>query len=96
MYQYFARRYRLNIQAVLWEPDVVPDQEQWRQLQSMLNQHKAKWMIWEGEPVADTASRLQATGINSTVFDPSANKPNQGDFLSVMRSNLNNLQSVFQ
>jgi len=96
IYQYLARRYQLNIQSVLWEPDVVPDQGQWRQLQSMLNLHKAKWMIWEGEPAADTTSRLQAIGIKSIVFDPCANKPNEGNFLSVMQSNLNNLQSVFQ
>ena len=46
VYQYFARRYQLNIQSVLWEPDVVPDQAQWRQLQSMVNLQKAKWIIW--------------------------------------------------
>ena len=96
VYQYFARRYQLNIQSVLWEPDVEPDQEQWLQLQSMLNLHKTKWMIWEGEPAANTTSRLQTIGIKSVVFDPCANKPNEGNFLSVMQSNLNNLQSVFQ
>lgn len=96
VYQYLARRYQLNIQSVLWEPDDEPDQEQWRQLQSMLDLHKAKWMIWEGEPTAGTAARLQTIGIKSIVFDPCANKPNEGHFLSIMQSNLNNLQSVFQ
>lgn len=96
VYQYFARRYHLNIQSVLWEPDVVPNQAQWAQLQSMRNLHNAKWMIWEGEPAADTTSQLQAIEINSIVFDPCANKPNEGNFLSVMQSNLKNLQSVFQ
>jgi len=96
VYQYFARRYQLNMQSVLWEPDVVPDQEQWRQLQAMLNLHKAKWMIWEGEPAADTTSPLQTIGLNSIVFDPCANKPDKGNFLSVMQTNLANLQSVFQ
>ena len=96
MHQYYARLYRLNIQGVLWEPDVVPDQEQWRQLQSMLQLHKANWMIWEGEAVADTTSRLEGIGISSVVFDPCANKPNEGDFLSVMQSNLKNLQSVYR
>jgi len=96
VYQYFARRYQLNIQSVLWEPDVVPDQEQWRELHSLLNKHKAKWMIWEGEPAADTISRLQTIEFNSIVFDPCANKPSEGDFLSVMQSNINNLKSVFK
>ncbi|WP_455211097.1 metal ABC transporter substrate-binding protein [Kaarinaea lacus] len=96
VYQYLVRRYQLNIQSVLWEPDIVPDQEQWRLLQSMLNSHKAKWMIWEGEPAADTTARLQAIGISSVVFDPCVNKPNKGDFLSVMQSNLTNLKSIFQ
>jgi len=33
VYQYFARRYKLNINAVMWEPDVFPDEQMWKHLE---------------------------------------------------------------
>jgi len=37
-----------------------------------------------------------AIGVKSLVFDPCGNKPDQGDFLSVMWQNVENLKSAFQ
>jgi zinc transport system substrate-binding protein len=96
VYDYFARRYSLNIRSVHWEPDETPNAEQWLELQKILKSHPAKWMIWEGEPMEDSVERLRSIGVNSLVFDPCGNVPNQGDFLTTMRQNLQNLQSAFQ
>ena len=96
VYQYFATRYGLNLHSVLWEPDVMPEDEQWHTLQSLLAKHAAKWMIWEGEPITASVEKLQALGVESLVFDPCANTPEQGDFLSVMQQNVVNLQQAFQ
>jgi len=57
--------------------------------------HPAKWMIWEGEPVRGTVEKLKLIGVDSLVFDPCGNVPDQGDFLSVMRENVKNLQKAF-
>ena len=35
-------------------------------------------------------------GVNSLVFDPCGNAPNQGDFLTVMQQNILNLKSALQ
>ena len=96
VYDYFARRYKLNIKSVHWEPDEVPGDEQWIELRGILKDHPAQWMIWEGEPGSDTAKKLEAIGINSLVFDPCGNVPEQSDFLIVMRKNVKNLRQVFQ
>ena len=96
VYQYLARRYGLNIQSVLWEPEVMPDAEQWQVLESMLNTHVAKWMLWEGEPLPASVGKLQTLRVKSLVFDPCGNTPEQGDFLSVMKQNVANLQQAFQ
>ena len=96
VYQYLARRYGLNLQSVLWEPEVLPDAEQWDELQSMLRAHPATWMLWEGDPLAASVDRLQALGIRSLVFDPCGNTPEQGDFLSVMQQNVARLQQAFR
>ena len=95
VYDYLTRRYGLNIKSVHWEPDQVPSRNQWGELQVVLKGHPAQWMIWEGEPLLATVKMLKSNGIQSVVFNPSANVPEQGDFLSVMQQNVENLRAVF-
>ena len=96
VYQYLARRYGLNVQSVLWEPHVMPDAEQWRALQGILQTHAAAWMLWESAPLPATADKLQTLGVRSLVFDPCGNTPAQGDFLRVVQQNVKNLEQAFQ
>jgi len=96
VYQYFARRYDIKLKSVMWEPDVVPDHNQWYELQQMLNSHDARWLIWEGEPDQQSIVRLRAMGINSLVFDPGANLPEEGDFMSLMKSNVTALEKAYR
>jgi zinc transport system substrate-binding protein len=95
VYDYFSRRYGLNMKSVHWEPDEAPSEAQWAELQGMLKGHPAKWMIWEGEPMQASVDRLQAAGIHSLVFDPCGNVPDEDDFLGVMRQNVENLKKAF-
>ena len=96
VYDYFARRYGLNIKSVHWEPGEIPTNEQMMELNSILKEHPAKWMIWEGNPMKQSAERLKAISVDSLVFNPCGNTPDQGDFLSVMRQNVENLKPAFQ
>lgn len=94
IFQYFARRYGLNLVAVLWEPGEFPSQKQWDHLAELQKKNAASWMIWEGEPLPASKRRLLQMGIHSVVFDPCANRPVHGDFLSVMRANLEGLRAA--
>lgn len=96
VYQYFARRYGLNINAVMWEPDAFPDEQMWTHLEEIVKEHPAKWMIWEGDPLPQSVAKLKEMGIESIVFDPCGNRPERGDLLSVMRQNVENLRKVFK
>ena len=96
VYDYFAKRYELNIVSVHWEPDQVTSDSQLRELQGILKQHSAQWMIWEGEPVQASVDKLKTLGIDSLVFDPCGNVPQRGDFLTIMRQNVENLKPAFQ
>lgn len=96
VYDYFARRYGLNMKNVHWEPDELPSDAQWSELQAMLKKHPAKWIIWEGEPMKESIERLRAIGVDSLVFDPCGNTPDQGDFMSMMHQNVENLRRAFQ
>ncbi len=94
VYHYLARRYRLQIESVLWEPETIPDEAAIRNLRALLTKHPAKWMIWESSPAGDSIAKLKDLGIGSVVFDPCANRPEQGDWLSVMRQNVANLKTI--
>jgi zinc transport system substrate-binding protein len=52
-------------------------------------------MIWEGEPLPESVAKLKEMGIESIVFDPCGNRPDEGDFLSVMKNNVANLRRIF-
>jgi len=96
VYDYLARRYGLNIRSLHWEPEERPNEQQWIELRNMLKVHPAKWLIWEGAPLEETVGMLKARGIKSIVFDPCGNRPETGDFMSVMRQNLKNLKTVLK
>jgi len=96
VYDYFARRYGLNIVSVHWEPGEVPSGEQWLELNKILKDHPAKWMIWEGDPLKAIIEKLKGLQIESVVFDPCGNVPDDGDFLSIMTKNVNNLKRIFR
>lgn len=95
VYQYFSRRYQLNLQSVMWEPDVIPTEHQWEELRRLLRNHPAKWMIWEGMPDEQSVTGLKETGINSLVFSPCANVPVEADFMSVMAENILQLEKAY-
>ena len=95
VYQYLAARYDLNLESVQWEPDAPPSGSQWNDFQRLLSQHSATLMLWEGEPLAETAERLESLGVTAVVFDQCANVPTEGDYLTVMRRNVESLAAAF-
>jgi zinc transport system substrate-binding protein len=87
VYQYLAERYSLDLQSVHWEPDAEPDQAMWRELEDILETHKADVMLWEDDPLPAVVRALEARGIKSIVFNPCGNRPAQGDYLQTMQEN---------
>ncbi len=96
VYQYLARRYGLNLKSVMWEPDELLVEPQWQDLANLLANHPARWMIWEGSPLKASVEKLKAMHVDSLVLDPCGNTPAPGDYLSVMRQNVENLKLAFQ
>ena len=95
VYQYLARRYGVRLHSLVWEPDEYPAPPQWQALENLALTHGAKWMLWEGKPATESVEQLKQMDISSIVFDPCANAPAQGDFLSVMKNNLAALKQAF-
>ena len=95
VYQYLARRYGLNARSLHWEPDVSPTEAMWTQLQRLLAEHPAHWMIWEARPATPVVARLAEMGIECAVVDPCANAPAEADYLAIQRQNAESLAAVF-
>lgn len=95
VYQYLAARYALELHALQWEPDETPSEAQWQTFEDLVTDHPAQWMLWEAEPLAETAARLRAQGVEPIVFDQCGNVPSAGDYLSVMRENVENLRRAY-
>lgn len=94
VYHYLSKAYKLKTEDVMWEPEVVPSEDQLTELSHMRDFHESIWMIWEGEPAAESIAKLKEMGIESVVFDPCGNVPDSGDWLSVMLQNLENLAAI--
>ena len=84
------------MKSVHFEPDEVPDEKGWLELESLLAEHPAQWMLWEGEPLAETAKKLGELGVRSVVFDPCGNVPVEGDYLDVMRGNIDRFREALE
>ena len=96
VYQYLGTGYNLNILSEHWEPDQEPDKEQWDIFKSRLDKNPGNIMLWEDQPLESVARKLSSFGIRAVVFNPCANKPDSGDFLSVMNQNLSNLKAALK
>jgi zinc transport system substrate-binding protein len=94
VYQYLQDRYSINGASVHWEPDQEPTTPAWIALQQLRGKHPATIMIWEDEPLPSTAQRLSDAGISSVSFHTAANKPDEGDFLSVMNANITRIDEL--
>ena len=90
VYQYLAKGYELDVRSVHFEPVELPDDKGWHDLEHLMEERAAKWMLWEGAPMAETVAKLKELGVESVVFDPCGNKPSTGNFLSVMTQNITN------
>lgn len=92
IYQYLEVGYRLNIISKHWEPDEMPTTEQWNSLKKNMDKELVQIMIWEAEPSTEIKSKLRELKVSFAVFDPAANSPKEGDFISTMNENLNQLE----
>ncbi len=94
VYQYLASGYNIEITSVHWEPGEDLSSDQWLELEKLIENNGSDIMLWEGEPSLKTKSLLQEKGIESILFRPCANKPHEGDLITVMRSNIDALTRI--
>jgi zinc transport system substrate-binding protein len=94
VYQYLGDRYGIIIKSEHWEPGQKVEQDMVKSFIESLGENDAKIMLWEGEPHPETRLLLEEAGVKAVLFIPCGNRPGQGDYLSVMNQNIENLASV--
>lgn len=92
VYQYLAKGYGVDIISYHWEPDQVPSENAWRELEHELDHHSARAMLWEDEPIPEIRKKLEGMGVKVIVFNPGGNR-NELDFISLMSKNVENLRA---
>ncbi len=92
VYQYFARAYLGELRAMLWEPGVFPSEEEWAVLKDMKERNRARFMIWEDEPLPETRERLEEMGLELIIIQPGFSRPGKGNYLDILEDNLRELQ----
>lgn len=92
VYQYFEKRYSINGQSLHWDTDEYPTANMWHDFEHLQEHQAAKVMIWEGKPGKEVVEELNKHGITSIVFKPCGNAPDSGDYMMVMKVNLENLE----
>lgn len=96
VYDYLSTGYGINLRSVHWEPDEVPSMSKWNELKHILAEHRATFMIWEDEPAPESIGQLKSLGVESVTFATCVNRPERGDFMTIMHSNLESLAKVYQ
>ena len=91
VYQYLGARYGLNIHSEHWEPGQKVDPDVVKTFIESLHKNDSQMMLWEGDPHPENRKLLEEANIKVVVFHPCGNKPDQGDYLTIMKQNLENL-----
>lgn len=86
VYDYLNRRYALDGLSLHWEPDEGPPESEWRALRALLLDHPARLILWEADPLPETAARLADLGLEIAVFAPCGNRCADG-WLATMQAN---------
>ena len=71
VYQYATWAHGLNGRSVHWEPGELPSEAMWGELKTLLAEHPAAWMIWEGPPLPETvaATFVPLRAVHEVVFE---------------------------
>lgn len=96
VYQYLARRFRMNGETLDWTGSTSPSDQDLAELEELLEGHPAAWMIWPEAPPEATVSLLRERGIECVVVPIAGAPPVDGDLLTAMDETAAALRRVYE
>lgn len=94
VYQYLSQAYGLKMHSVFFEPDEMPTEDQWKEIDHLIDHYSSQLMLWEDHPLEEVEKLLNEKGIQVLVFNPCGNRPGDGDFIENMNANVTALQNA--
>lgn len=94
VYQYLSQAYGLKMHSVHFEPDEMPTEDQWTEIDHLIDHYSSQLMLWEDHPLEEVEKLLNEKGIQVVVFNPCGNRPGDGDFIENMNANVTALQNA--
>jgi zinc transport system substrate-binding protein len=96
-YNYLARRYGWQVVNLDLDPEEMPDAATLARLGERIDVMPARFLLWESTPNPEVAARIKSVlGLKSIVFSPCETAPEPGDYLAVMRDNIERLRPAFR
>lgn len=96
VYQYLARRCGWTMHHLHWKQGTSHSKSDWDKLTTMQQEHKIPFLVWEHQPEMERVKDLTEHGITSVVLDPLTVKPAQGDYVSEMQRQLDQLEQFLK
>lgn len=99
-YNYLARRFGWKITNIDIDPATPLTQEQTAALQDLVvssdpgGDVRLRVMLWESEPLAETAAALKGLGITGIVYSPAESPSDEGGFVERQAANVSRLEAV--
>jgi zinc transport system substrate-binding protein len=84
-YQYLARAYGLQIEALEWEAGAAPTTEELGNLRARMEASGARVLIWEAAPPDAALEATAALGLRNVIFPPLAHPDGDMGFLAALR-----------
>lgn len=94
VYEYLIRRLGVEAVTLDWQPEAAVGYYRLAELDDKLAGRTARFIVWEGQPLAENLSALKDKGLTSIVFETCANRCSSGDYLETMRRNLAALEGI--
>lgn len=96
VYQYLTRRCDWTVHHLHWKKNAEPGDSDWKNFETAQEKHKVPFMLWEQQPEEKQVKELRQRGVTAFVFDPLTVKPAQGDYLTEMQRQLNQLKQFLK
>ena len=93
-YQYLARRYALNINALEWEAGAMPTPAQLDALDTLAAETGAGVIIWEAAPPPEAIAAAAERGLQSAVFPPLAQIAEPRDFVAAFSAGVDAISNA--
>lgn len=84
-YQYFARRYGLDVTALEWDAGAMPNEEELKTLAARMAKSEARVLIWEAAPPAAGTEAATALGLGNAIFPTLAHPDPDGDMIDSLK-----------